>query len=70
MRFGKALGSLAGLPVSTVIRLCTDDDEVVNFYNSLDENLELNMDVLDDFVGEAKEIHSKNKWLTYGLPLH
>lgn len=70
MKFGKALGSLAGLPVSTVIRLCTNDEQVVNFYNSLDGKLELNMDVLDDFVGEAQEVQSKNKWLTYGLPLH
>ena len=70
MKFGKALGSLAGLPVSTVIRLCTDDEQVVKFYNSLDGKLELSIDVLDDFVGEAKEVNSNNKWLTYGLPLH
>lgn len=69
-KLGKALGSLAGLPVSTVIRLCTDDEQVVEFYNTLDGQLELNLDVLDDFVGEAKEIHSKNKWLTYGMPIH
>jgi len=26
--------------------------------------------VLDDFVGEAKEVHAYNKWLNYALPLH
>ena len=24
------------------------------------------MDVLDDFVGEAKEVYNNNKWITYG----
>lgn len=28
------------------------------------------MEVIDDFFGEAIEIHQANKWLTYGLPLH
>merc|ERR1739845_21401 len=70
MEFGKALGSLSGLPLWVVIRLCTDDSGVVDFYNNLDSRLELNMDVLDDFESEAKEANQYNKWLSYGLPLH
>jgi hypothetical protein len=61
---------LEGLPVWVVIRLCTDDDDVVDYYNNLDEQLELSMDVLDDFVGEAKEVYHVNPWLNYALPLH
>ncbi len=53
-----------------MIRLCTDEEEVVNFYNELDAKLELSMDVLDDFVAEAEEVHEHNKWLNYALPLH
>lgn len=28
------------------------------------------MDILDDLRGEAAEVSSKNRWLTYGEPLH
>jgi len=41
-----------------------------DFYNSLDDQLELSMDVLDDFCGEALEIYEHNPWMNYGLPLH
>ena len=39
--------------------------------NSIDQELELNMDVLDDLGGEGIEIYENgNNWLTYGEPLH
>jgi len=69
-QFINSLRSLEGLPVWLVIRLCTDEDEVVEFYNELDSQLELSIEVLDDFVGEAKEIYSTNPWLNYALPIH
>ena len=68
--FVDSLRLLEGLPVWVVIRLCTDDEGVVDFYNRLDEILELSIDVLDDFLGEAKEVYGENPWLTYSLPLH
>ena len=68
--FVDSLRLLEGLPVWAVIRLCTDDESVVDFYNRLDEILELSIDVLDDFVGEAKEVYDCNPWLTYSMPLH
>jgi hypothetical protein len=68
--FKNALQSLEGLPVWVVIRLCTDDEDVVEFYNNIDSHLEISLDVLDDFLAEAIEVYEHNKWLNYALPLH
>lgn len=67
--FQNALRSLEGLPVWVVVRLCTDEDNVVEFYNNLDSELELSLEVIDDFMGEAEEIYEHNRWLNYSLIL-
>jgi len=69
-RFVTALRSLEGLPVWVVIRLCTDSKQVATFYNELDSQLEMSLEVIDDFFHEAKEVHRHNPWLNYCLPLH
>ena len=61
---------LRDCPVWLVVRLCTDDDNVVSYYEGLDTQLELNVEVLDDLVSEAKEVYQHNPWLNYTLPLH
>jgi len=68
--FVRALKRLEELPVWVVIRLSTDEDKVVQFYDELDQQLELDLDLLDDYTAEAKEIVSENPWLNYSLPLH
>jgi len=68
--FVASLIRLQKLPVMVTIRLCTDDETVVEFYNSLDENLELALEVLDDFEAEATEVKEMNPWITYALPVH
>lgn len=66
----KALKPLEREPVWVVIRLCTDEPNIVDYWNRVDENLELNIDIIDDFASEALEVHLFNPWITYGLPLH
>ena len=66
----QALRQLERLPCWVCIRLCTDEENVVNYWNNVDNNLELAMDVLDDLFGEADEVYEHNNWLTYGEPLH
>ena len=48
---------LQQLPVWVVVRLCTNEDKMVNYWNNIDSAIELNMDVIDDPQGEALEIH-------------
>jgi len=68
--FIQVLRSLQDFPVWLVIRLCTGEEETCKFYNSLDKELELPLEVLDDHVAEAKEVGKLNGWLNYGLPIH
>lgn len=59
------------LPVSVIIRLCTDDAGVADFYGDVEKDLELPLDVLDDLVGEAREIAKKgNGWFVYTPAMH
>jgi len=69
-QFVEALRSMERLPVWVVVRLCTDEEEIVEYYNNIDEQLELSLEVLDDFESEAKEVFQFNPWINYALPLH
>ena len=53
-----------------VVRLCTNSDDVIDYWNDLDRQLEAPLEVLDDAAAEAKETTKPNPWLTYGFPLH
>ena len=68
--FLRAVKSLEDLPIWLVFRLCTDEQQVTKFYNGLDSELELSLEVIDDFLGEAQEVYRYNKWLNYCLPMH
>ena len=67
----RAMKELVNLPIWTVVRLCTDEEHVVDYWNNIDSNIELEMDVLDDLFGECEEVMgARNDWLTYGEALH
>lgn len=66
----RAMAELERLPVWVVIRLCTNDSSLMDYWNEVDAELELEMDVLDDVPSEAREIQQKNPWLTYTNEMH
>jgi Mg-chelatase subunit ChlD len=69
--FANAIRQLANEhPVHIVVRLCTNEESVSEFYDEVDQELELSLDILDDFQGEAKSIHHLNPWFTYPSILH
>jgi len=68
--FVEALKELETFPVWIVIRICTDDRRIVSYYQNVDEQLEMSLELLDDFVREGNEVYYQNKWLNYALPLH
>ena len=53
-----------------ILRLCTSETKVVEYWNNIDQQLELDIDVLDDQLGDARQVREHNPWLTYAEPLH
>jgi len=66
-----ALRALASIDAHIVLRLCTDDQPVVDFYGDIDAEVELSLEVLDDIESEAQELHKKwNGCITYTPLVH
>ena len=65
-----AMAPLEHLPVWVVVKLCTNEEHIVEYWGSIDAKLEVDIDVLDDMVCESGEVHKSNPWLNYCEPLH
>lgn len=65
------LRPLEDFPARTVVRLCTDDTDTVDYWNGIDSRLEnFNLDVLDNYFAECEEVMRFNPWLNYAEPIH
>ena len=80
-RFAQALRELQSLPTIITVRLCTNSDQVLEYYDRLDSRsaaqatqgagtMRSVLDVLDDLSSEAREVAKVHPWITYAAPLH
>lgn len=64
-----ALRPLKNLPVLMVIRLCTSEDSIVDYWDKVESDLETDLDIIDDLFGEGEGVNNVNPWINYGMPL-
>ena len=43
---------------------------MIDYWDSIDNQLELDIGVLDDQSGDANQVAAFNGWMTYGEPIH
>lgn len=65
-----ALHALSKLPVTVRVRVCTNKEGVLEYWNTVDKTCESSLDVMDDVFNEALEVSKFNNWLTYSPLLH
>lgn len=67
----QALRGLSAIDVHLVLRLCTGEQDTVDYYGEVDREIELNLEVVDDLSAEARELNRVgNQLLTYTPLLH
>lgn len=65
-----AMRPLKDLPVWLVLRLCTNEDKVISYYNKVEADIEMSMEVVKNLNTECDEVTELNPWLFYTEPLH
>lgn len=61
---------LEGLPLQIIIRICSDEREITEYWQNINAQLDLDISVLGQVKTEALIISENNNWLTYAEPLH
>lgn len=56
--------------VSITIRLCTDENAVVDYWNNIDKDLKLRLDIINVYPDEAEGVYNVNFDLNYTYYLH
>jgi len=67
--FLDAMAELQKLPVYLIVRLCTNDEASFQFWTTLDLDLDIAIEILDDFEAEAEAAFTMNPWCNYCMPL-
>ena len=66
----EAMKPLEQLPVWIVLRLCSEVKKTTEYWADIDAKLEVNIDVIQNPVCEAKEVNRYNSWLNYSEQFH
>jgi hypothetical protein len=61
---------LEGLPLQIIIRMCTDENNIIEYWQNINAQLDLDIDVLGQVKTEALVVAENNNWLNYAEPLH
>lgn len=64
------LKPLEGLPLQIIIRICSHEKEIIEHWQHINAQLDLEIYVLQNIKAEADIVTENNSWLTYGEPLH
>jgi hypothetical protein len=64
------LKPLEGLPLQIIIRICSHEKEIIEHWQHINAQLDLEIYVLREVKAEADIVTENNSWVTYGEPLH
>ena len=64
------LKPMEGLPLQIIVRICTDESDVSEYWDDISAKLDIDVRVLDDLEATSSYVDEFNKWITYGEPLH
>jgi hypothetical protein len=72
--FDRILSQCKDLPITLIIRLCTNEVKIVNYWNEIERKEEFSfiemVDTIDDYYNESVQVMAKNPWLNYNMILH